>query len=363
MARRDIRLMLMGPPRKGLLDRHWVVVAAMALVLVAGVGLGVGIGMMASRKAPAPIVAGLERPVDDPAARRAPLMLPSSEDDGPAAIPEVEPSSPADHPAEAEPEIAPPEGRDLGLLTPPKGTELPAWRRFAVAAPHVAGRPMIAVVIDDMGLDKRRSERVTTLRAPLTLAYMTYAEDIDRQTAQAHAHGHELMVHMPMQPMSNSFDAGPEALDVGLPVDELRRRIGWGLSRFQGFVGVNNHMGSRFTADPAGMRVVMEELNRRGLLFLDSVTTEKSVAGAAAKRQGVPFATRQIFLDNEQSVHAVRAQLEKLEALSRKYGAAIAIGHPHDATIEALTAWLPTVESRGFALVPLTAVVRANASR
>ena len=352
MARRDVRLMLMGPPRKGLLERRWLMFAAMAAVLAVGLGVGVGIGMFATRRPLPPALPALERPVDDHVARRAPLSLPSSEDDGPAAVPEVEPAAPT----VAAPEVE----RDSGLLTPPKGSEVPAWVRYAVPPPHVGGRPMIAVVIDDMGLDKRRSERVTTLKAPLTLAYMTYAEDIDHQTAQAHAHGHELMVHMPMQPMSDSFDAGPEALDVGLPADELRRRIGWGLSRFQGFVGVNNHMGSRFTADAAGMTVVMEELNRRGLLFLDSVTTEKSVAGAAARRSGVPFVARQIFLDNEQSVHAVRAQLDKLEALSRKYGAAIAIGHPHDATIEALTAWLATVESRGFVLVPLTAVVRAN---
>lgn len=353
MARRDIRLMLMGQPKKGLLERRWVIVTLMAAVLAVGLGLGIGIGMFSASRPSPPQSLALERTIEDHAAGR-PLSLPATEDDGPAAVPLVEPPPPAPAPEAETP-------RESGLLAPPKGAAgTPAWIRYAAPSPKVSGRPMIAVVIDDMGLDKRRSERVTTLRAPLTLAYMTYAEDIDHQTAQAHSRGHELMVHMPMQPMSTSFDAGPEALDVSLPPDELRRRIGWGLSRFQGFVGVNNHMGSRFTADAPGMRVVMEELNRRGLLFLDSVTTDKSVAGEAARRSGVPFAARQIFLDNEQSVHAVRAQLDKLEALSRKYGAAIAIGHPHDTTIEALTAWLPGVESRGFVLVPLTAVVRAN---
>jgi len=345
-------MMLMGQPKKGLLERRWVILSLMAAVLGVGLAIGLGIGLVTAKRS-APPAPALERVVEDRAADRK-LLLPPTEDDGPAAV-EIEPPSPSSVIAEPE---AP---RESGLLAPPKATTTnPAWLRFAVPARHPAGRPMIAVVIDDMGLDKHRSERVTTLKAPLTLAYMTYADDIDRQTAQAHARGHELMVHMPMQPMSASFDAGPEALDVGLAPDELRRRIGWGLSRFQGFVGVNNHMGSRFTADSAGMRVVMEELNRRGLLFLDSVTTDKSVAGEAARRVGVPFAARQIFLDNEQSVRAVRAQLDKLETLSRKYGAAIAIGHPHDTTIEALTAWLPTVESRGFVLVPLTAVVRAN---
>ena len=353
MGRHDIRLMLMGPPKKGLLERRWAVPAAMAVVLAVGIGLGVGIGLFAVRK-PSPPSNTLEQTVADRPARHQNAMLPATEDDGPAEVPEVEPARSPETSPDTQQEIAAPP-----LLAPPRGKEAPAWLRYAVPA-HVGGRPMIAVVIDDMGLDKHRSERVTQLRAPLTLAYMTYADDIDRQTAQAHARGHELMVHMPMQPMSGSFDAGPEVLNVNLPVDELRRRIGWGLSRFQGFVGVNNHMGSRFTADAAGMRVVMEELSRRGLFFLDSVTTGKSAAPEAAHRAGVPFAARQIFLDNEQSPQAVRAQLEKLETLARKYGSAIAIGHPHDATIEALAAWLPTVERNGFALVPVTAVVKAN---
>ncbi|MBF0563402.1 MAG: divergent polysaccharide deacetylase family protein, partial [Alphaproteobacteria bacterium] len=220
----------------------------------------------------------------------------------------------------------------------------------------------IAVVIDDLGLDKRRTERVAGLKAPLTLAFMTYAEDLDHQADNAHAHGHELMVHMPMQPMDGAINAGSDALTVDLSSEELRRRIGWGLSRFKGFVGVNNHMGSRFTADTAGMRVVMEELSRRGLMFLDSVTTEKSVADEAARRFHVPFAARQIFLDNQSTAASVRGQLEKTEALARRHGFAIAIGHPRDATIEALASWLPSLEHRGFVLVPVTTVVKAAAA-
>nr|CAM75020.1 Protein of unknown function DUF610 [Magnetospirillum gryphiswaldense MSR-1] len=222
---------------------------------------------------------------------------------------------------------------------------------------------MIAVVIDDLGVDRKRSERVTTLPAPLTLAWMTYADNLRPITQAARQRGHELMVHVPMQPQSESYDPGPDVLEVGLPTEELRRRLRWGLSRFDGFVGINNHMGSRFTADRAGMNVVMDEIRARGLLFLDSVTTQKSVAPDLARQYGVPFAARHVFLDNEMTVSAVRGQLAKTEAYARKYGAAIAIGHPHDGTIEALAGWLPGLEAKGFVLVPVTTIVKRELGR
>ena len=345
MSRREIRRMLMGPPRKRLLDRPWAIPALMVLVLVGGVAAGIGIGLVARPRPQSP----------PPPAAREDSRLPVYEE--PLATPDVQ--APPPRPSGS---ITGEGAREEALASippaaaPAKG--IPAWVRYAVPARPALGRPMIAVVIDDLGLDKRRTERVTTLRAPLTLSFMTYAEDLDRQTALARSRGHELMVHMPMQPMNSSYDAGPDVLLTGLPAAELRRRIDWGLSRFKGFVGINNHMGSRFTADPVGMAVVMEEMRRRGLLFLDSVTTGKSVAGEMARRYGVPFAAREVFLDNDQSVAAVRGQLDKVEALARRTGAAIAIGHPHDATIEALGSWLPALERRGFVLVPVTALVK-----
>jgi len=354
LSRYQIRQMLMKP-KKSPLDRPGALPVLMAAVLAVGIGLGAGIGLFA--KAPPPVIHGDEATAPPAAAHQ--VVLPGAEDDGPPEVAAFPPSPPPPPRPEADEASTQPAAL---LVPPPRGDATPAWIRYAVPSPRVAGRPMIAVVIDDLGLDRHRAERVIALRGPLTLAFMTYAEDLDRQTEAAHARGHELMVHMPMQPVNGAFNAGPEALAVDLPPEELRRRIGWGLSRFHGFVGVNNHMGSRFTADPAGMRVVMEELSRRGLMFLDSVTTEKSVADEAARRNHVPFAARQIFLDNQQSVASVRAQLEKAEAWARRHGSAIAIGHPHDVTIEALAAWLPTLEGKGFALVPVTTMVKAGAA-
>ncbi|MBI5121521.1 MAG: divergent polysaccharide deacetylase family protein [Rhodospirillales bacterium] len=228
----------------------------------------------------------------------------------------------------------------------------------------VGSKPMIAVVIDDLGLDRRRSARVIELAGPLTLAFLPYAQELPAQTAFGHAKGHELLVHVPMEPVGASYDPGPDSnlMKVGLSADEIRNRLERDLAQFAGYVGINNHMGSKFTSDKAGMRVVLKELQDRGLLFLDSRTSAQSVGAEVARDLGLPFAERNVFLDNVPSLIEVSSQLEKLESYARQYGHAIAIGHPHDGTIEALTAWLPTLEAKGLTLVPVSAIVKRQAS-
>ena len=238
----------------------------------------------------------------------------------------------------------------------PDGT--PAWRRFAVAPPALSGgKPAIAIVMDDLGVDKARTRRAIALPGPLTTAWLPYATNLGPQVDAARRAGHELMVHMPMEPLTRNSDPGPNALLVGLPRGELERRLHWNLSRFDGFVGVNNHMGSRFTSHHGGMAVVARELKRRGLLFLDSRTVETSVALEVATAEGVPSTTRDVFTDHSQKPEMIAQQLRMVERIARRTGHAIAIAHPHDATLKALRRWLPSLAKRGFALVPLSAIV------
>ena len=235
----------------------------------------------------------------------------------------------------------------------------PTWRRHAVPATKPFDGPVIAVVIDDLGLNRPNTRRTIELPGPLTLALMTYAETLQAFADKARSNGHELLVHFPMAPRDPRYDPGPNALRAELSKDELARRLAWGLSRFEGFVGVNNHMGSGFTTSIPGMAQVMVELKARGLLYLDSLTVPGAVGAPLADRLGVPFAVRDIFLDNDQDRAAIRRQLRQLERVAEQRGAAIGIGHPHDTTIEELTAWLPEVQKRGFTLVPVSALVRA----
>jgi len=219
---------------------------------------------------------------------------------------------------------------------------------------------MIAIVLDDLGIDRRRAARAIDLPATLTLAFLPYARELADQTAAARKRGHELLVHLPMQPHGDDWDPGPNVLDIDLGVAEVRQRIEWSLRQFEGYVGVNNHMGSRFTESPEGMRVVAEAMRDHGLLFLDSVTSAKSVGEKTARGLGVPATRRDVFLDNTDTVAEVELRLSQVERTARETGSAIAIGHPRDATLSVLEGWIPRARAAGFVLVPLTAVIDAR---
>jgi polysaccharide deacetylase 2 family uncharacterized protein YibQ len=263
----------------------------------------------------------------------------------PSAAPEAAPAAPVAPPATELPQSAP--------LAP----ATPTWRRNAVRALPADGRPMIAILIDDVGVARHNTELVMALDPSVTLSFMTYAGDAPAQVAAARTRGHEIMLHLPMEPLDHGDNPGPNALVVGLPAAELERRIGWGLGRFEGFVGVNNHMGSRFTANREGMAALMAALKQRGLLFVDSRTTASSVGAEMARLHGVPAASRDVFLDNEVDAGDIEARLAETERRARAQGAAIAIGHPHPETIATLRRWIPQAQARGFVLVPVSAVV------
>lgn len=240
--------------------------------------------------------------------------------------------------------------------------DTPSWLKNAVASSLVDERPVIAVVIDDLGLNRAGTKALNQLPAPLTLAFLPYAGNIEAQTEAARQAGHELMVHIPMEPFGTEWP-GPEALITSLSRDEFVRRLEFNLNRIKGYVGVNNHMGSRLTADPGRMDLVMRTLRDRDVLFLDSKTSSRSVASEMANRNGVPNTVRDVFLDHVIDIEKIRNQMSLIERIARQSGSAVAIGHPHAATIEALRGWLPTLAARGFVLAPISAVVARRACR
>lgn len=276
----------------------------------------------------------------------------------PPAAPVAIPPAQVTAAAPTKPSTLPPPIPPTRVLPLPDGSQ--PWQRYAVAPRELSGRPAIAIVIDDMGLDRRRSARAAALPAPLTLSFLPYAEDLAEQTRNARARGHELLVHIPMEPLSRHFDAGPGALKVALSTDDLAERFRHDLGQFDSYVGINNHMGSRFTAYAPGMSVIMAELRDRGLLWLDSRTIANSVGMAEARQYGVPSIERDVFLDDVMTEAAVRKQLATLKAIALKTGRAVAIGHPHDQTLNVLTSWLGEAAQEGFVMVPLSQLVRAQ---
>ena len=237
-------------------------------------------------------------------------------------------------------------------------TEPPAWRRFALAEPQAAdGAPMIALLIDDMGEARTWSLRAVALPGPLTLAFFPHAPELAAQARAARAAGHELMLHMPMQPGDDGEDPGPNPLTLGLDEVELDRRVIAMLDSFTGYVGVNNHMGSRFTQDWTAMEQVLERVRERGLLFVDSRTDAGSVGERVALSLDIPTVRRDIFIDNDSEPAQIAERLAALEALARARGFAVGIAHPRPQTLIALEAWLPAALARGIVLAPISAVI------
>jgi uncharacterized protein len=250
--------------------------------------------------------------------------------------------------------------QQLAAAAPAPNSQNPgaeSWRRNAVPFADLNSRPLVAIVIDDVGIDRPRSKRAWELPGPLTMSFLPYAKDLRDQARAARARGHELFLHLPMEPTGRA-DPGPNALLVSLSDAEIKQRTAAALDSFDGYVGVNNHMGSRFTTFRPGMETVLRQFKGRGLMFLDSRTTAQSVGDQVAQEMGVPSIVRHVFLDDDESLESVRRKLAEAEAVARRQGFVVAIGHPHEATLQALGEWLPGLQAKGMTLAPATAVLR-----
>lgn len=244
------------------------------------------------------------------------------------------------------------------------GFKLPVVSMMPEAIPAPNTSPMIAIVIDDMGVDLKRSARaVRNLKSSVTMSYLAYAPHIADQVSSAKEQGHEIILHLPWESDSPKADPGANHLSVNMTSEQIQKNLLANLDGFQGYVGVNNHMGSRFSRYRTGLEIVMAELKKRKIFYLDSKTTPDSVAEKVALQFGVPATHRDVFLDHDENSKMVKTSLDEVESIARRRGSVIAIGHPKDVTLNALEAWLPTVEARGFRLVPLSEVVKYREMR
>lgn len=226
--------------------------------------------------------------------------------------------------------------------------------RLAWSAPRVEATAQLAVVIDDMGRNLERERAFLNLPLPITPSLLPYLPHSRELAALAKEQGRAFLLHLPMQPRGYpQQNPGEGALLEGMSEAQVRAAVRALLRAVPGAAGANNHMGSRFTELRQPMTWVLEELRGEGLYFLDSVTSSASVGAERARELGMGWARRDVFLDNVQEVAAVGAQLDKAAALARERGAAVAIGHPHEATRQALEQWAPKLRAAGVQVVPL----------
>lgn len=218
-------------------------------------------------------------------------------------------------------------------------------------------RPRIAIIIDDLGYDRRMAKRFVALKAPLTLAILPQSP-LQRQIAEmAHENGLEVMLHLPMEP--NEYPAinpGPGTLLMDMRPDALIHQLENDLAAVPYIKGVNNHMGSEMTAASVQMYQIFSILKKRGLYFVDSRTTKESICRPSARLFNVSFAERDVFLDHDHSRSAIRSQIERLKRIAITHGAAVGIAHPHGSTYHVLKEALPAL-MKEMDLVPVSALV------
>nr|WP_225779576.1 divergent polysaccharide deacetylase family protein [Pseudomonas sp. Marseille-Q3773] len=225
----------------------------------------------------------------------------------------------------------------------------------AQAAP--AGKAYMSIIIDDLGQNPGRDSRTLALPGPVTMAIMPDTPHATDFARQAHKAGKTVILHMPMDPAE-----GPYAWHPGLPIEELARRLDSALLKVPYAAGINNHMGSRMTAQREPMAWLMGELQRRHLFFVDSRTSAATVAAAQAQTQGLAHVSRDVFLDDVRTAEAIAQQLQQGIALAHKQGSAVLIGHPYPQTLEVLERELPRLKSQGIELIRLKQMIAVRSN-
>ncbi|HHW55128.1 MAG: divergent polysaccharide deacetylase family protein [bacterium] len=238
------------------------------------------------------------------------------------------------------PEVA---GREVSLVT--HGLTLLQGK----AAPPEKGK--LAIIIDDFGGGVAGTREMMELEIPLTFAVIPHRNSSQREAQEARERGYQVLLHMPMEPLNEKLPPGPGAITAGMAPEEIREAVAAALEEVPGAVGVNNHMGSKVTAREELMLPFLEAVGERGLFFIDSRTTNKSVAAALARQLAIPTAENRIFLDNERELESIKAQLRRAAELAREEGEVIAIGHVHPAMAQALQEFVPELEEQGVELV------------
>jgi polysaccharide deacetylase 2 family uncharacterized protein YibQ len=224
-------------------------------------------------------------------------------------------------------------------------------------ASHPGGSANLAIILDDLGYDRAADDSLLALPFPLTVSVIPHLPLSSEVAEEAYRRGDQVLLHLPMESESQDVKQESVELRVGMSSQQVESVLAGMLETVPHATGVNNHEGSRATADSTLMEELMPALRERRLFFVDSRTTTGTVAYDVAERSGVPAASRKVFLDDNPVKEAIQTQLNLAARDAMRDGSAIAIGHPHPATIAALAEVLPRLQARGVRLVFASDVV------
>ena len=248
----------------------------------------------------------------------------------------------------------------------PDGTRASAqYAKPLQLPPNKKDFPRIAIVIGGLGISASgTADAFGKLPAPVTFAIAPYGVDLDKLSERARGENHEVLLQVPMEPFDYpDNDPGPQTLLTSLTSDQNIDRLHWLMSRFQGYVGITNTMGARLTASELALAPVLRETAKRGLIYVDDGSSQRSVAGQIAGSHNLPFAKTDLVLDTVPTPVEIDRALARLEMTARDNGTAVGLANAQPATIARIAEWAKKVEGRGFVLVPITMVaIKAKSS-
>ncbi len=245
---------------------------------------------------------------------------------------------------------------------PPARKPAPVKKIKKPLPPPVAVKGTIAIILDDWGNSMRNVEPIEQLDLPLNIAVLPNLVYSTEVAQRLHQRGFEIMLHLPMQPQGQT-NLEKNTIMTGMPRATVESIIEQALADVPYAAGVNNHMGSAATQNPALMTTVMRRLKERGLYFVDSYSSPNSVCLAVSQAEGVRFIRRDIFIDNTADRAYIRQQLAKLKARAAKTGYAVGIGHDRKLTVEVLREELPLIAAEGYRFVRISELIAKKDGR
>ena len=234
------------------------------------------------------------------------------------------------------------------------------WKLYSADVTLDPSLKPIAILMTDMGLNAGRTrDAIDQLPKEVSIGISPYSHEIERWSPIVLDNGNEFLLMLPMEPMRYPLhDPGPLGMLIGASSADNIKRLDTILGSITGYIGMVNHMGSRMTADEPSLTPILQHLKDRGLMFVDSRTTAKSIAADVADTLGLPYAVNSRYIDNEASEDAILKQLSALEARATKRGSALGIARLSTLSVDTINAWAETLQSRGFQLVPVSAIVK-----
>ncbi len=229
---------------------------------------------------------------------------------------------------------------------------------YARPAAAANGRPRIAILVGGLGISQTATaEAMAKLPEAVSLAFAPYGADLDRQAQKARSDGHEIFLQAPMEPFDYpDNDPGPHTLRVGAPDSENIDRLHWVMSRIQGYVGVVNYMGAKFTAQDQSLRPVAREIAERGLMLVDDGSSNRSLISSAGAALKAPAARADMVIDAVMRADVIDRELARLEAIAREKGSAFGVATAMPLSIERISRWARALEAKGVVLTPVSAL-------